>query len=488
MSIGIESIHESNKVRFINDAKHRFGNKYDYSHVIYQRQKLPVQIICPIHGSFYQTPDMHLRATHGCPQCSREAQAKKRKLAGYERFISKFNKKHSAKIELLSSYLGIKEIIKCRCRVHNLSFETYPHSLNLYEYVCPLCAKEKVARSKSIGEEEFYARIKKQFGSSLDFSETVYSGPNIKVSVKCPEHGLFSVLPKTLLSRTHGCLTCSSRKKGYASWRLQHLENLPSKSGTSHIGVMRVNVHGISSYKLGTSKRKLQHRYKEYLQEIFFDAILDEIDALRLELMLHSKYSDMRDERIFKAGMRTGKRWSGDSELYFKKAVPLIIEDLKRYVTELEHKNPNYWDDKPLVMPPELKIQSVRREKGVWNIPRPVICLNNMKTYVSAAAAAKELEISQGNISTVCLGKRGNAGGFKFAYVDDYENNKVPKFINRQKGGDNPRARTVLCIETGEVFPTSIAAGQSKNVSPSHITSVCRGNRKSAGGFSWSYF
>jgi hypothetical protein len=388
---GIKKIREANEQRFIADAKKKYNDKFDYSHVIYEKQKLPVKIRCPIHGFFLQTPDKHLQSTHGCQKCSLEATAKKRKGAGGERFIARFNKKFLGRIELLSSYVGADQSIRCRCLQHNTTFVCTPNSFNLYNHVCPKCATESIGEKKSIKAEEFFKRINEKFGDTLDVSETTYLGLNEEVLIKCHEHGEFSALPKSLLKRSHGCPTCASTKKGYASWRLQNINMKPEISSTAHIGLMKINVFGITSYKLGTSKRKLQSRYKESLQEIFFDAVLVEADALRLEIMIHSKYFHLRDERVFKAGMREGKRWSGDSELYFKKALPLLLEDLKKYVTELEHNDPNYWDDKPLLMPPILRIQNVRREKSTRNVPRPVICLNDMKLYPSASEAARQI-------------------------------------------------------------------------------------------------
>lgn len=44
------------------------GNKYDYSKVKYVKAIEKVEIVCPIHGSFLQTPIAHLRG-RGCRQC-----------------------------------------------------------------------------------------------------------------------------------------------------------------------------------------------------------------------------------------------------------------------------------------------------------------------------------------------------------------------------------------------------------------------------------
>ena len=57
---------------FIARAKlvpqHR-GKNYDYSKVMYVTSAKNVEIICPIHGSFWQTPGSHLKG-YGCSACS----------------------------------------------------------------------------------------------------------------------------------------------------------------------------------------------------------------------------------------------------------------------------------------------------------------------------------------------------------------------------------------------------------------------------------
>jgi len=43
-----------NTYDFIQKSVSIHGNKYDYSKVKYSGSHTPVEIICPIHGSFYQ--------------------------------------------------------------------------------------------------------------------------------------------------------------------------------------------------------------------------------------------------------------------------------------------------------------------------------------------------------------------------------------------------------------------------------------------------
>ena len=54
---------------FITRARKIHSDKYDYSKVVYINYKTPVIIICPEHGEFLQTPNKHLSG-HGCPKCA----------------------------------------------------------------------------------------------------------------------------------------------------------------------------------------------------------------------------------------------------------------------------------------------------------------------------------------------------------------------------------------------------------------------------------
>lgn len=53
---------------FIQQAQQRHGNKYDYSRCKYVNDSTKVEIICPIHGSFWQIPYSHISGK-GCKFC-----------------------------------------------------------------------------------------------------------------------------------------------------------------------------------------------------------------------------------------------------------------------------------------------------------------------------------------------------------------------------------------------------------------------------------
>lgn len=51
----------------------------------------------------------------------------------------------------------------------------------------------------------------------------------------------------------------------------------------------------------------------------------------------------------------------------------------------------------------------------------------------------------------------------------------------------NPRARKVICIETGAIYESITGAAKDLNLDSSNLTKVCNGKRKSYKGFTWKY-
>lgn len=55
---------------FLARAHDVHGPRYDYSKMVYKGQRTPLEIVCPDHGSFFQSPGHHIGRKHGCPDCS----------------------------------------------------------------------------------------------------------------------------------------------------------------------------------------------------------------------------------------------------------------------------------------------------------------------------------------------------------------------------------------------------------------------------------
>ena len=53
---------------FITRARAVHGDKFDYSQVNYRTARIPVTVICPVHGEFQQVPYRHIKS--GCRKCA----------------------------------------------------------------------------------------------------------------------------------------------------------------------------------------------------------------------------------------------------------------------------------------------------------------------------------------------------------------------------------------------------------------------------------
>lgn len=62
------------KELFLARAQSRFGDRYDYSGIVYKSYKTPIKLRCRQHPvkEFVITPERHLQTTGGCKYCLRE--------------------------------------------------------------------------------------------------------------------------------------------------------------------------------------------------------------------------------------------------------------------------------------------------------------------------------------------------------------------------------------------------------------------------------
>lgn len=56
-----------------------------------------------------------------------------------------------------------------------------------------------------------------------------------------------------------------------------------------------------------------------------------------------------------------------------------------------------------------------------------------------------------------------------------------------QGGANNPRARKVICVETGIIYLCLKDAAKATNTDSHNISTVCNGRQKTSGGFHWKY-
>lgn len=198
-----------NLEQIIERARKVHGNKYDYSKSVYTKLIEPMEIICPKHGSFFQSPHQHLKG-QGCPKCGIESRSEKKKYTT-ETFIEKARKIHEerydySKVEYVDSYTKVCII----CPKHG-EFWQAPYA-HLAGKGCSLCAEEYIGKIQRLPKEEFIKKAREIHGDKYDYSGVVYETVRDKVKIICPKHGEFYQTPHQHL-RGQGCPECGKIKR-----------------------------------------------------------------------------------------------------------------------------------------------------------------------------------------------------------------------------------------------------------------------------------
>lgn len=148
---------------FIKNSIAKHGDTYDYTKSIYVNSRTKIEIICRIHGSFYQIPPNHFKFETPCKQC--------RKLTKDE-ILKKFNKKHTNKYDYSLFNYSIdtttKSSIDIICPNHGVFNQRISHHLN--STGCPSC-------NESLGEKmicEILTEIGIEFNRQQKFSDMIY--------------------------------------------------------------------------------------------------------------------------------------------------------------------------------------------------------------------------------------------------------------------------------------------------------------------------
>lgn len=132
---------------FIEKARVKHGEKYDYSLVEIFNSGTEVEIICDKHGSFWQTPTTHYRS--GCPDCA---------LIYMGQVLAKRNKANG----------------------------------------------QRLGRLRAKSKELFIEQAKVKHGEKYNYSLIEYFNTETKVEIICDEHGSFWQTPHTHLSGKSG--------------------------------------------------------------------------------------------------------------------------------------------------------------------------------------------------------------------------------------------------------------------------------------------
>lgn len=172
----------------VKRARTKHGDTYDYSKVAWVNSKTKVEIICPEHGSFWQSPDKHYSQS-GCPVCGRRRSTEGRKTDTIK-FVEKARAVHGDTYDYSRViYIDSESSVEIICLEHGAFWQRAANHIN--GRGCKKCADIKTGTVQALSPEEFFAKARATHGDAYDYSRAIYLGSKYKVEIVCPTHGLF---------------------------------------------------------------------------------------------------------------------------------------------------------------------------------------------------------------------------------------------------------------------------------------------------------
>ena len=172
------------KEEFIKKSKLVHGEKYNYSLVNYVNAKTPVDIICPYHGIFKQTPDKHTHG-QGCPKCSKNYKPTLKEFIDKCRrvFGDKYDYSHT---EYVNKDTPIN-VVCCKCGEH---FTVTPHNHIIHKEGCPHCRQSKMEMTieNSLKERDIVFERQKVFDwlvSGKSVKRLDFYLPDYEIVIEC---------------------------------------------------------------------------------------------------------------------------------------------------------------------------------------------------------------------------------------------------------------------------------------------------------------
>lgn len=213
---------------FIRKAVRKHGSLYNYTKVHYTNHETPVEIVCSLHGSFFQRPSLHLMGS-GCSVCAVE-----RRKYTTDQFIEAAIRIHGDQYDYSNVvFERTDRKVAIECKNHGLFFQT-PFN-HLQGWGCISCGRTKASAAATMTTKTFISKAQAIHGNRYDYSEVVYKNTKQKVKILCKIHGHFFQQPNCHLQgqRCPHCTGFVSRRE--VEW-LDHL-NVPNTITTRQVSI-----------------------------------------------------------------------------------------------------------------------------------------------------------------------------------------------------------------------------------------------------------
>jgi hypothetical protein len=148
---------------WVERARATHGDRYDYSRSVYTQAKSVIEIVCPVHGSFWQQAYDHAIG-RGCDKCGR-IQAGKTNSMSLDLLQAKLIAAHGLKYIYFFGEYRRNSHIKYVCPHHGIREQTLMWHLKSGCYACVLEKLEKRRKAKiTYAELDEYVRLDRETG------------------------------------------------------------------------------------------------------------------------------------------------------------------------------------------------------------------------------------------------------------------------------------------------------------------------------------
>ena len=131
-----------------------------------------------------------------------------------EEFIKKAREVHGDRYDYSKvEYVDNKTKVCITCKEHG-DFMQAPQ-YHLRGSGCPKCGRIRSDLLRRKTKQEFIEQAKKIHGDKFDYSKVNYINGKTPVTIVCPKHGEFKIIPDKHIHRHQGCPQCSEEKYGH---------------------------------------------------------------------------------------------------------------------------------------------------------------------------------------------------------------------------------------------------------------------------------
>ncbi|WP_305845505.1 hypothetical protein [Photobacterium leiognathi] len=187
--------------QFIKEAIAIWGDRFDFSKVVYTGSKEKVTLVCNQHNIEFEV--LGNSVLHGktlCPKCRQKFTQN----LSINQFIIASRSVWGDQFDYSkTAYTNNKNKVTILCRKHNCEFHQIAGSHLYGRNGCPHC------NSKNMNTEKFIARATAKWGNKFDYSKVLYTKSCNKITLICRKHGYeFKQIANSHMQMKEGCPEC----------------------------------------------------------------------------------------------------------------------------------------------------------------------------------------------------------------------------------------------------------------------------------------